>query len=120
MNAPDLHELTSIADETVSHLLADGLGFLAPFVEGNALEKLPASHAILMAAFAMLRQKEVHYEEHRAEWIAAQGIGRPGRDDAELARDYDWLKYLLDKAAPTMSEAEYQEAIARIVRITAV
>lgn len=119
--APDLNLLADIAGDTAMYLLSDGLEFLQGFVEGNDLDKLPASHAILIATFALLKQREAHYEEQRAEKLAAHTSGKQDSENEEQRhRDYDWLKWLCDKAMPDMSETEYRDAITRIVRLTGV
>jgi hypothetical protein len=117
----DLNELAAICGENAMYLLKDGLDFLQGFIEVNDLDKLPASHAIVIAAFALLKQRESHYEEQRAEKFAAHASGKQdSENDEQRHRDYDWLKWMIDKAMPDMSEAEYREAIARIVRLTGV
>jgi hypothetical protein len=119
--ATDLNHLADIAGDTAMHLLDEGLELLQGFVEGNDLDKLPASHAILIAAFALLKQREAHYEERRAEGIAAHASGNQDSENEEQRhRDYVWLKWLFDKAVPGMSETEYRDAITRIVRLTGV
>lgn len=121
MNAPDLNQLADIAGDSAMYLLEDALEFLQGFVEGNDLDKLPASHAILLGVFALLKQREVHYEEQRAEKLAAHAIGKQdGENEEQRHRDYEWLKWLMGKAMPNMSEAEYGDAIARIVRLAGV
>lgn len=117
----DLNKLAAICGDTAMHLLNDGMEFLQGFVEGNDLDKLPASHAILIATYALLAQREAHYEEQRAEKLAAHASEKQSSENEEqLHRDYDWLKWLLDKAVPDMSETEYRDAITRIVRLTGV
>lgn len=117
--APDLNQLADIAGDSAMCLLDDGLEFLQGFVEGNDLDKLPASHAILIATFALLKQREAHYEEQRAEKLAAHASGKQdSENDEQRHRDYDWLKMMVNKAMPDMSETEYRDAVTRIVRLT--
>lgn len=119
--APDLNQPVDIAGDSAMYLLDDGLEFLQGFVEGHDLDKLPTSHAILIASFALLKQREAHYEEQRAEKLAAHASGKQGSEsEGQRHRDYDWLKWLVEKATPNMSEAEHCDAIARIVRLAGV
>lgn len=121
MNAPYLNEITCTADETAAELLNDGLDFLQAFIECNGLETLPASHALLIAGFALVKQREAHYEEQRIEWLGSQAFREPGDPTGiQQARDYDWLKYLVEMACPNMGEDERREAMARIARLAGV
>lgn len=115
----DLDRLADIAGDTAMYLLNDGQDFLQGFIEDNDLDKLPAAHAILIAAFALLKQRETHYEEQRAENFATHGSGKNGgENETQRYRDYEWLKWLIEKAMPDMTEAEFLEANDRIVRLT--
>jgi hypothetical protein len=121
MNAPNLNEITCTADETAAELLNDGLDFLQAFIECNGLETLPASHALLIAGFALVKQREAHYEEQRIERLGSQAFSEPGDPtDVQRAHDYDWLKCMVERACPNMGEEERREAMARITRLAGV
>lgn len=65
MKPPDLNQITQIAEETAAEWITDAIDFVEDLSAGYGLEKMPASHAILVAAFVMLKQREAHYEEQR-------------------------------------------------------
>ena len=116
-NLPDPNELAAFAGATAQYLMEDALECMQAIVARNDLEKLPASHAILAAAIAITTQRERHYEEY----VAAQtngGIDRVPEDQRH--RNYDRLRWLADKAAPSMTEAEYRDVIDFIVHLTEV
>jgi hypothetical protein len=109
----DLDALEFLAGETAQYLMNDGQDFLQGFVEVNDHGKPSAADAILIVGFALLKQRERHYEERLS--------ARPDdASDEQRQHDYDWLKWLVEKAMPNMSEGEHGDAIARIVRLAGV
>ncbi len=72
MHEPDINDIQATAGETAGELLSDALDFIQPFLEYPGLQSLPPSHAVLLAAFALLKQREAHYEERRLELLASQ------------------------------------------------
>ena len=113
----DLNQLADIAGDSAMYLLDDGLDFLDGFVAANDLSKLTAAQAVLVVGFALIKQRELHYEEQHA---ARPAGNQNGATDEQRQHDYDWLKQLVEKAMPNMSEAEHSDAIARIVRLAGV
>lgn len=115
----DTRDLYGNAQEAALHWVSCGLDIARAFVELNELEKLPASHAILIAAVAILAQRDAHYEEahgnHRQDSSA-----RAGQEDDERMRNYDWLKNLLIRAYPDIDEGEFAIAVQRIACIAGV
>lgn len=105
----DLNALDTFAGETAMALLDDAREWMLSFCDIHDLPRSPAGDAYLMVGFATLKQRERHYEETR---MSRQ------RDIA--VRDYDFLKWLIEKASPNLSEAEAAEARARIIEIAGV
>lgn len=112
MTAPDYKELSFNSADTVGELLRNAEEALQSHLEYH--DKPTPGEAIFIIGNALLIQREIHYEEKRAE-VAREG------DDLErctqAARDYDWLKWLVSVAMPAPSEAEYREVRARIQRL---
>lgn len=121
MSAPDPNEFTLYVGETAVKHLYDGLAFMQGFVEVNDLAHLSAAQAILIAGFALVIQREAHYEEQRSERLRSQEFSEPSNlIDLQRARDYNWLKCMVERACPDMGEEEHREAIARIARLAGV
>lgn len=115
MSAPDLNQVTLTADGTAETLLDDGLKFAQGLIDAYRLDRMPVAQAILIVGFALVKQREAHYEEQR---LAPQD---PSTADAPaLLHDYGWLKSLYMKACPGVSDERFQEDMARIRRITGV
>lgn len=117
-NTHELDQLAGIAGDSAMYLLDEGLEFLDGFVAGNDLSKMTAAQAVLVVGFALIKQRELHYEELRA--VEQPHGNQHGESDTRRKRDYEWLKWLVEKAMPNMSEAEHGEAIAHIARLAGV
>lgn len=115
MTSLDRNELAANAGETANYLLCDAYEFLQGFLELH--EKPSTPEAILMQAFALLAQRDLQYEESRASTAPAADDGNESERHRQAALDYDWLKWLVSVAMPSPSDAEYQEAQARIQRL---
>lgn len=121
MSAPDIDEFTLYLGETAVNHMCDGLAFMQGLVELNDLAHLSAAQAILIAGYALVRQRETHYEERRREWLGSQEFSEPSNlVDMQRARDYNWLKSMVERACPDMGEEEHREAMARIARLAGV
>ena len=113
MTATDYEKLSFSAGESVGELVKNAEAALQYYLEYH--DKPTPGEAIFIIGNALLFQREIHYEEMRAE---------AARDGGDLERhtqsvlDYDWLKSLLSAAMPAPSEAEYSEAQARIQRLS--
>lgn len=116
--APELDRIAGIAGESAMYLLDEGLEFLDGFVAGNDLSKISAAHAVLIVGFALIKQRELHYEESRAG--EQPQVTQQGASATRRQHDYEWLKWLVEKAMPNMSEAEQGEAVAHIARLVGV
>lgn len=105
----DLNALDAVAGETAAYLLDDAREWMLGFCDVNDMPKPTAGEALLMGSFALLKQCERHYEEMRM-----------NRQRDVAVRDYDFLKWLLEKASSNLSEAEAAEARTRIIEIAGV
>lgn len=121
-------ELMARASESVNELL-DTL----PGAQADTMQKRPtlvAVHALLQqsdlnATESLRRHDEiVDYLQNIQESIDFKAATPEDDPDAETtrhhqaAKDYDRLKWLVDKAMPNMSETEYQEMNSFIQRLS--
>lgn len=96
-------------------LLGDALTWASQMDEYEELPKLTAAQAILMACHVITRLHQFHHEENRAQSKQASG-----EDGEQAVKVYDYLKWLVEKASPNLSEAEESEARKRIIEISGV
>lgn len=115
MTSPNRNELAANAGESANYLLCDAYEFMQGFLELH--DKPSTPEVIMMLAFALLAQRDLHYEESRAPTAPAADDGNESERHRQAALDYDWLKWLVNVAMPNPSEAEYSEAQARIQRL---
>lgn len=111
----DYNQLSANAAEAALTLLGDAFEAVHALLEHD--NKPTPAEAILIIGFAMLAQRDMHFEEMRATTASTGEGGNESERHRQAALDYDWLKWLVNVAMPNPSEAEYSEAQARIQRL---